>query len=169
VPTSASTKASEDKIEELGGAVAASASPAYAEIWPSGIKLVEQAKEDIPEKPTSPIFEASSRDNFGYIVSHASGKQLSEEQIAEVQHYAKDLKYPRGSLVYGGNDEDDFFYYLPDNKEINVCREIMDNMGYPKLELGLSAMPKDQLVDRLAYNNLKVYIFSFLYLLIFVR
>jgi hypothetical protein len=45
----------------------------------------------------------------------------------------------------------------------------MDKMGYPKLELGLSAMPKDQLADNLAYNNLKVYIFLFLYLLIFVR
>jgi hypothetical protein len=33
---------------------------------------------------------------------------------------------------------------------------MMDNMGYPKLELGLSAMAKDQLVDSLAYNSLKV-------------
>jgi hypothetical protein len=39
-----------------------------------------------------------------FIVRHALGKQLSEEQIAEAQHYAKDLKYPRGSLVYGGDD-----------------------------------------------------------------
>jgi hypothetical protein len=45
----------------------------------------------------------------------------------------------------------------------------MDNMGYSKLELGLSAMTKDQLADNLAYNNLKVCIFLFLYLLIFVR
>jgi hypothetical protein len=59
-------------------------------------------------------------------------------------------------LVYGGNDEDNFLYCLPDSKEINVCREMMDNMGYPKLEPGLSVMTKDQLVDILAYNNLKV-------------
>jgi hypothetical protein len=78
-----------------------------------------------------------------------------------VQHNAKDLKYPRGSLVYGGNDEDDFLYCLLDNKEINVCREMMDNIGYPKLELGLSAMTKDQLAYSLAYNNVKVCIFSF--------
>ena len=91
-----------------------------------------------------------------YIIRHASGKQLTEEQIAEVQHYAKDLKYPRGSLVYGGNDEDVFLYYLPYSKEIHVCREMMDNIGYPKLELGLSAMSKDQLADSLAYNSLKV-------------
>jgi hypothetical protein len=83
-------------------------------------------------------------------------KQLSLEQIAEVQHYAKDLKYPQGSLVYGGNDEDDFLYYLPDSKEVNVCREMMNNMGFLKLELGLSIMTKDQLADSLAYNSLKV-------------
>ena len=92
-----------------------------------------------------------------YIIQHASRKQLSADQIVEVQHFAKELKYPQGSLVYGGNDEDDFLYCLPDSKEINVCREMMDNMGYPKLELGLSAMTKDQLADSLAYN--RVYTF----------
>jgi hypothetical protein len=89
------------------------------------------------------------------------GKHLSEEQIAEVEHYAKELKYPRGSLVYGGNDEDDFLYCLPDSKEIIVCREMMDNMDYPKLEIGLSVMTKDQLADSLAYNNIKVCTFCF--------
>jgi hypothetical protein len=73
-----------------------------------------------------------------------------------VQHYVKDLKYPQGSLVYGGNDEDDFLYCLLDSKEILVYREIMDNIGYPKLELDLSTMSKDQLADSLAYNSLKV-------------
>jgi hypothetical protein len=86
-----------------------------------------------------------------------------------VHHYAKDLKYSRGSLVYEGNDEDDFLYCLPDNKEINVCLEMMDNMGYPKPELGLSAMTKDQLTDNLAYNSLKVCIFLFLHLLMSFR
>jgi hypothetical protein len=60
--------------------------------------------------------------------------------------------------VYSDNDEDDFLYCLPDNKEISVCREMMRNMGFPKLELGLSAMLKDDLTDSLAYNSLKVYI-----------
>jgi hypothetical protein len=50
---------------------------------------------------------------------------------------------------------------MPDNKENNVCWEMMDKMGYPKLELGLSAMPKDHLADCLAHNNLKVCIFNF--------
>jgi hypothetical protein len=62
---------------------------------------MKQAKESLPEKPSSPIHEAPSGDDLEYIVRHALGKQLLEEQIAEVQHYAKDLKYPRGSLVYG--------------------------------------------------------------------
>jgi hypothetical protein len=59
-------------------------------------------------------------------------------------------------LVYGGDDEEDFLYCLPNNKEINICREMMNNMGFPKLELGLSAMTKDQLADSLAFNSLKV-------------
>jgi hypothetical protein len=36
---------------------------------------------------------------------------------------------------------------------------MVDNVGYPKLELGLSEMTKDQLADSLAYNSLKVRIF----------
>jgi hypothetical protein len=30
---------------------------------------------------------------------------------------------------------------------------MMKNMGYPKLELGLSVMSKDDLTDSIAYNN----------------
>jgi hypothetical protein len=67
-------------------------------------------------------------------------KQLSKEQIAEAKQYAKDLKYPKGSLVYNGTDEDDFLYCLSDNKEVSVCQEMARNIGFPKLELGLSAM-----------------------------
>jgi hypothetical protein len=94
-----------------------------------------------------------------FIVHHAAGKKLSEEQIAEAMHYAKDLKYPSGSLVFNGTDEDNFLYCLPDNKDISVCREMAKNIGFPKLEVGLSAMSKDELADNLAYNSLKVYTF----------
>jgi hypothetical protein len=58
--------------------------------------------------------------------------------------------------VYNGTDEDDFLYCLLDNKEISVCWEMAKNMGFPKLEVGLSAMSKDDLADNLGYNNLKV-------------
>ena len=93
------------------------------------------------------------------MIRHASGKQLSEEQIVEAKQYVSDLKYPKGSLVFNGTDEDDFLYCLPDNKEISVCREMAENIGFPKLELGLSAMSKDDLADSLAYNSLKVRMF----------
>jgi hypothetical protein len=36
---------------------------------------------------------------------------------------------------------------------------MMKNMGYPKLELGPSAISKDDLADSLAYKSLKVHIF----------
>ena len=129
-----------------------------AEAIPSEIAPLILEKEGAPEKSMSPAPGAPTEE-LEFIVRHASGKQLSEEQIAETQHYAKDLKYPRGSLIFGGNDKDDFLYCLPDNKEINVCREMMDNIGYSKLELGLSVMTKDQLADSLAYKSLKVCIF----------
>jgi hypothetical protein len=58
--------------------------------------------------------------------------------------------------VFNGMDEDDFLYYLPNNKEISVCREIAKNMGFPKLEASLAAMSKDDLADSLAYNSIKV-------------
>jgi hypothetical protein len=57
VPTPVSTKASEDKVEELGEVAAVSASPTYVEARPLGTKPVEQAKEGLLEKLTSHIPE----------------------------------------------------------------------------------------------------------------
>jgi hypothetical protein len=113
-------------------------------------------KKDVPEKVKSSTLEAPSED-LDFIIRHASGKRLSKEEIVEAKHYARELKYPKGALVYNGTDEDDFLYCLPDNKEISVCREMAKNMGFPKLEVGLSAMSKDDLTDSLAYNSLKVW------------
>jgi hypothetical protein len=101
----------------------------------------------------APEAPSSIRD---YIVRHASGKKLSEEEVFEANHYAKELKYPKGALVFNGTNEDDFLYCLPDNKELSVCREMARSMGFPKLEAGLCAMTKEDLVDSLAYNSLKV-------------
>jgi hypothetical protein len=123
----------------------------------------------LPEKESLPALEAMPFTGHKYIIRPASGGKLTREKIAEVQHYTQDLKYPSGSLVYGGNDEDDYLYCLPDNKEIDVCREMMDKMGYPKLELGLSTMTKDHLADCLAYNNLKVCLHFSLLLFLFTR
>jgi hypothetical protein len=95
-------------------------------------------------------------ENINYIVRHASGKKLSKDEIAEARHYAQKLKYSKGALVFNESNEDDFLYYLPDNKEISVCREIGKSMGFPKLEDGLSILSKDDLADSLAYNTIKV-------------
>jgi hypothetical protein len=112
-------------------------------------------KQRATEESESPAPGASTEE-LEFIVHHASGKNYQKSKLPKAQHYTRDLQYPRGSLVYGGDDEDDVLYCLPDNKKIHVCQEMADNIGYPKLELGLSAMMKDQLADSLAYNSLKV-------------
>jgi hypothetical protein len=119
--TPAPKKVSEGKVDELKKAIDETVAPNFAKARPSEYRPIEQECESLLEKIALPIPEAMSLGDLGYIVRHASGKQLKEEQIAEVQYYGKDLKYPRGSLVYGGNDEYDYLYCLLDNKEINVC------------------------------------------------
>jgi hypothetical protein len=109
--------------------------------------MVEKAKSSVPEALVEDI---------DYIVRHASGKKLSEEEILEAKHYAQRLKYLKGALVFNGTNEDDFLYCLPDNKEISVCQEIAKSMGFPKLEEGISVLSKDDLADNLAYNSIKV-------------
>jgi hypothetical protein len=115
----------------------------------------EMAGQIAPEKNETASPEAPI-ENIDYIVRHASGKKLSEDEIAEARHYAQKLKYLKGALVFNGSNEDDFLYCLPDNKEISVCREIGKSMGFPKLEDGLSILSKDDLADSLAYNSIKV-------------
>jgi hypothetical protein len=123
----------------------------------TGEKTAEEEgiEQILPENAATPAPEASS-EVLDYIIRHASGKRLSEEGIFEAKHYARELKYLKGALVFNGTDEDDFLYCLPDNKELLVCREMARSMGFPKLEVGLCAMTKDDLADSLAYNSLKV-------------
>jgi hypothetical protein len=115
----------------------------------------EAMKQILPEKTLSSTPEASSRVP-DYIVRHASGKRLSEEEKREAYHYAQKLKYPKGALIFNGSGEEDFLYYLPDSKEISVCREMARSFGFPTLEDGLSVLSKDELADSLAYNSLNV-------------
>jgi hypothetical protein len=126
---------------------------------PTETKLVapeEKTAEQIAlEKIETPTPE-DLIENIDFIIRHASGKKLSEEEILEAKHYARKLKYLKGALVFNGSNEDDFLYCLPDNKEIFVCREIGRSMGFPKLEDGLSILSKDDLADSLAYNSMKV-------------
>jgi hypothetical protein len=122
IPTPASTEAPKDNVEDSREVPTTSASPTDTEAETSGAKPAKLARQSLHGKLALPAPEASSRVDLEYIVHHDLGKQLSEEQIVEVQYYARDLKYPRGSLVYGGSDEDDFLYCLPYSNEINVCQ-----------------------------------------------
>jgi hypothetical protein len=166
-------KNTKETVEAIVTRVEAEAGPSVrAETGPA--ELVEKDAEQGPsdatraplplgKKTTSkeskfPAAEAST-EGLEFIVRHVAGKKLTEEQVAEARQYAKDLKYPLGSLVYNGTDADDFLYCLSDNKEVSVCREIAENIGFPKLELGLSVMSKGDLEDNLAYNSLKVRMF----------
>jgi hypothetical protein len=54
------------------------------------------AGQDVMEKAKSPALETSA-ENVDYIIRHASGKKLSEEEILEARHYAQKLKYPKGA------------------------------------------------------------------------
>jgi hypothetical protein len=67
-------------------------------------KITKATLEAEKTKMTEPILveeidtaapEASSKMR-DYIVRHASGKKLSEEEIFEANHYARELKYPKG-------------------------------------------------------------------------
>jgi hypothetical protein len=116
----------------------------------------EATKQILPEKTVSSTPEASSRVP-DYIVRHASGKRLSEEEKREAQYYAQKLKYPKGALlIFNGSGEEDFLYCLLDSKEISVCREMSKSFRFPTLEDGLSVLSKDELADSLAYNSLKI-------------
>jgi hypothetical protein len=152
---------SEVQIETFGAE--ASKNQADTEAGPSEpakVKSLEaeetKTAEQILAEETGTVAPEASSEVLDYIVRHASGKRLSEEEIFEANHYARELKYPKGALVFNGTDEDDFLYCLPDNKELSVCREMARSMGFPKLEAGLCAMTKDDLADSLAYNSLKV-------------
>jgi hypothetical protein len=109
----------------------------------------------VSEKVETPTLEAL-KESTDYIIRHASGKGLSQEEKQEARHYAQKLKYPKGALEFNDSGEEDFLYCLPDNKEISVCREIGRSIGFPKLEDGLSILSKDEHADSLAYNIIMV-------------
>jgi hypothetical protein len=97
--TPAPTKISKDKAKELEMTIDEAAPPNLGKARPSEPKPLEQEFENLLERITLTIPEAAPLGDPEYIVRHALGKQLTGQQIAKVQHYARDLKYPRGSLV----------------------------------------------------------------------
>jgi hypothetical protein len=93
-PVSASAEASGEKSGDTKEATTASTTTILAEAGPSEAAPIRLVEESVPEKSKSPAHKAPLHGDLEYIVRHASRKQLSLEQFAEVEHYAKDLKYP---------------------------------------------------------------------------
>jgi hypothetical protein len=157
-PTKKAVEAAKNQVEAEAGPSVPTKTKVVVPEDKVGQQISDTGKtteQEMAEKAKSHVPEALVED-IDYIVRHASGGKLSEGEILEAKHYAQRLKYPKGSLVFNGTNEDDFLYCLPDNKEISVCREIAKSMGFPKLEEGLSVLSKDDLVDSLAYNSIKV-------------
>jgi hypothetical protein len=94
----------------------------------------EEAAEQIASEKVEADATEALKESIDYVIRHASGKKLSQEEKLEALHYAQKLKYLKGALVFNGSGEEDFLYCLPDNKEISVCREIGRSIGFPKLE-----------------------------------
>jgi hypothetical protein len=137
---------------EVGPTVPAKTKPAEFEEKATEDKATEQISF---EKVSTPTLEAL-KESIDYIIRHASGKGLSQEEEREAQYYAQKLKYPKGALVFNGSGEEVFLYCLLDNKEISVCREIGRSFRFSKLEDDLSILSKDELADSLTYNSIKV-------------
>jgi hypothetical protein len=89
------------------------------------------------------------------MVHHAVGKVMGVKQLAEAIGFAEQLGYPSRSTIFGGGP-DDYLYCCPDNMETEVCRYMVDNIGFPKLEAMLSTMSSEDFSDCLAYTHLKV-------------
>jgi hypothetical protein len=80
---------------EAGPSVPAESKPATTEQRAKEFPNIGIAVKDTAKKTSSPGPEASFEDP-SYIIRHASGKRLSIEEIFEVKHYARELKYPKG-------------------------------------------------------------------------
>jgi hypothetical protein len=78
-------------------------------------------KQILFEKVATPAPEAL-KESIDYIIRHALGKGLSQEEEREAQHYAQKLKYPKGALVFNGSGEEDFLYCLSDKKRYMSAR-----------------------------------------------
>ena len=62
---------------------------------------------------------------------------MDTKQLAKVVGFAELLGYPSGFTIFSGGPSD-FLYYYPNGQENDVCRYMVDNIGFPKLEAILS-------------------------------
>lgn len=89
------------------------------------------------------------------MIHHSVGKTMIVEQIAKTCVFVKKLGCPSGTMIFGGGT-DDYLYCCPNSMETDVCHYMMDNVGFSKLEVGLSVMPLEDFLECLVYMHLKV-------------
>jgi hypothetical protein len=98
-PASAEARSTEGEIlkkhdeADMAQTVSEAGSSVSVEARASEMATSILEKEGASEKSKSPAPGAPAEE-LEFIVRHASGKQLVEEQIAKARQYAKDLKYP---------------------------------------------------------------------------
>jgi hypothetical protein len=133
-----------------------SSKPALAEDKGKGPAKFEEAKKAI--KYDTPLDEGPFDQDLGgrrYRVHHAIGKVMGAKQLVEAIGFAKQHGYPSGSTIFEGGPGD-YLYCCQDNMEIEVCRYMVDNIGFPKLEAMPLTMSSKIFSNCLAYTHLKV-------------
>jgi hypothetical protein len=125
---------------------------------------------EVEEPKVEPTEKVSTREGSSeqrhtrvgrYVVHHYStDKTMTGEYVCETRSFAEKVGYPSGVTIFGGG-LDDYLYYCPDSLETDVFHYMMDNVGFPKLEVVLSMMPFEDFSDCLAYTHLKVDIYCF--------
>jgi hypothetical protein len=145
------------EVEDKG-----SSKPVLAEEKGKGPVKIEEDKQAIEEDTPLEVPFDQVLGGRRYRVHHAAGEGDGAKQLAEAVGFAEQLGYPSGSMIFGG-EQDDYLYCCPDNMETDVCRYMVDNVGFPKLEGMLSTMSDEDFSDCFAYTHLKVILLTFVF------
>jgi hypothetical protein len=95
--TQTETKLAEaEAAKSQAGTEAGPSEPAKEKSLETKEETAKEAVEQILSEKTATPTPGASSEVPDYIVRHASGKRLSEEEKRETQYYAQKLKYPKG-------------------------------------------------------------------------
>jgi hypothetical protein len=93
--TQAEAKTRQAETEAVQTQTEAEAGPSVPiEMEPADPK--EKTTERIASEKIEALAPEASNKSIDYIIRHTSGKELSQEEMLEAQHYAQNLKYPKG-------------------------------------------------------------------------
>lgn len=66
--------------------------------------------------------------------------------------YVEAMGYPSRATIFRGSERD----VLVCTRRTKIVRNVMRNVGFPKLEHGIYALKKRRMTECLAYSNIKV-------------